>query len=339
MTNVTLRRLAPAALALLLAAPAGAQAPPAAPPAAQATAPPLPGRIEVLPLGSNTPTGAEFLRGERGRESVLAGELRLPPGPADRRVPAVVLVHGSGGIGGSADLWARQLNEAGIAAFVLDSFAGRGVTSTVADQDLLSSLAMMADAFRALDLLAAHPRIRADRIAVLGFSKGAVAAVYSAAARFRRSHGSEANRFAAHAGLYTPCNVRYRGDTEVAPVPIRLFHGVVDDYVPVAPCRDYAARLRAAGADVALTEYANGQHGFDNPTAPALLASPAAQSTRNCRMEEGENGVVNLAGTTEAFSQKGSACVAIGAHTGHDPADGAAVRRDVRAFLSEVLLR
>jgi dienelactone hydrolase len=320
------------AVALLATALAG-------PALAQSAPPALPGRLEVLPLRGATPSGTDFLRGTRGAEAQLAGELRLPPGPATTRVPAVVLVHGSGGISGSTDLWARQLNEAGIAAFILDSFAGRGITSTVADQDLLNSLAMMVDAYRALDLLAAHPRIRADRIAVMGFSKGAVAAVYSASTRFRGLYGNPQNRFAAHIGLYTPCNVRYEGDAQVAPVPIRLHHGVVDDYVPVAPCRDYVERLRAAGADATLTEYPNGQHSFDNPAAPALVDVPNAQSTRNCRMQEGANGAINLAGTEEPFVQKTSACVATGAHTGHDPADAAAVRANVRRFLTETLLR
>jgi dienelactone hydrolase len=317
------------AITLVVGSPALGQPAPAA----------LPGRVEIIPLRSSTPGGADFLRGAKAPEVTLAGELRLPPGPVTTRVPAVILVHGSGGISGSTDLWARQLNEAGIAAFILDSFAGRGITSTVTDQDLLHSLAMMVDAYRALDLLAAHPRIRADRIAVMGFSKGAVAAVYSASERFRGLYGSPQNRFAAHIGLYTPCNVRYEGDTQVARVPIRLHHGVADDYVSIAPCREYVERLRAAGADATLTEYPNGQHSFDNPAIPALVTVANAQSTRNCRMEEGANGTINLAGTNDPFVQKSSACVAIGAHTGHDPADGAAVRANVRAFLTETLLR
>ena len=218
-----------AAFGLLAAFPAAAQ---------------LAGRTEAAPLRSRTLTGEEFLRGNApGAEALLAGTLRLPPG-AGLRVPAVVLVHGSGGIGPGVDAWARELNGIGVAAYILDSFAGRGIVSTVENQEQLNSLAMMVDAFRALDMLAAHPRIRADRIAVMGFSKGAVASVYSAMDRFRGMHGSPERRFAAHIGLYTPCNVRYAEDTKLAPVPVRLFHGTADDYVPVAPCREYVARLR-----------------------------------------------------------------------------------------------
>lgn len=153
-----------------------------------------------------------------------------------------MLVHGSGGISGSTDLWARDLNSIGIAAFILDCFSGRGIASTVADQDQLSSLAMMVDAYRALDLLAAHPGLRADRIAVMGFSKGAVAAIYSAMDRFNHLHGSPSHRFAVHVGLYAPCNVRYAGDTAVAPVPLRFFHGTADDYVSIVPCRAATTR-------------------------------------------------------------------------------------------------
>ncbi len=77
---------------------------------------------------------------------------------------AVILIHGSGGIGGqgaSVDEWTRQLNQFGIAAFALDSFAGRGIVSTVADQSQLGRLNMVVDAYRALQTLANHPRIDA----------------------------------------------------------------------------------------------------------------------------------------------------------------------------------
>lgn len=298
----------------------------------------VPSRLEILALKGETLSGDQFLRGEKsGREVTLAGELRLPP-RAPAKVPAVILVHGSGGIGGSTDLWARELNAIGVAAFILDTFSGRGIVSTVADQEQLHSLAMMVDAYRALDLLAAHPRIQADRIAVMGFSKGAVASVYSAAERFRSAHGSPSNRFAAHIGFYTPCNVTYEGDTKVGPAPIRLFHGTADDYVSVGPCRDFTARLKAAGANVSLTEYPDSQHSFDNPTSPPVLEIPTAQSTRNCRLREGPNGVIqNESGAP--FSQKSDSCVQVGAHVGHNPEATALSRIAVREFVLSTLIR
>jgi dienelactone hydrolase len=300
----------------------------------------IPSRIEVLAVKSSTLTRREFLQADGpGKEVMLAGELRLPPRAAPK-VPAVILVHGSGGIGGSTDVWARELNAIGVAAFILDTFSGRGIVSTVADQDQLNSLAMMVDAYRALDLLAAHPRIRTDRIGVMGFSKGAVASVYSAMERFRATHGGKDIRFAAHIGFYTPCNIAYEGETKVGPAPIRLFHGITDDYVAIGPCRDYAARLKAAGADVSLTEYPESQHSFDNPTTPALVDVPNAQSTRNCRLKEGPNGAAVLNAETGApFVLKTDPCLAIGAHVGHNPETTALARIAVREFLQRALLQ
>lgn len=295
-------------------------------------------RIEAIPIRSATLTSDEFLRGGApGRDAVIAGELRLPAGTA-AKVPAVVLVHGSGGISGSLDLWARDLNAAGLAVFVLDSFSGRGIVSTVADQTQLHSLAMVADAYRALDALSRHPRIQADRIAVVGYSKGAVASVYSAVERFRLAHGSPEQRFAAHVGLYTPCNNAYRDDAKVSPAPIRLFHGTADDYVAVEPCRDYVARLREAGADAALTEYAGAHHGFDSPLIAPLVPVPNAQTTAKCRLAEAASGDIRNASTGAAFSLA-DACVGKGAHVGHHAEAAAAVRRAVREFLVATLLR
>ena len=310
----------------------------AAPVAAQAQGSSWPGRIEILPVRSQTLPLDAFLRGDKAApEVLLGGELRLPVGAAGR-VPAVILIHGSGGIGSGPDMWAHILNEAGIAAFVLDSFSGRGIVSTVEDQDQLNSLSMTVDAYRALDVLAAHPRIRPDRIAVWGFSKGAVPAVYAAVERFRAGFGSQ-NRFAAHVGFYTPCNIAYDKDELMGTVPIRLYHGSSDDYVNPAACRTLVSRLKPAGVDVALTEYADSQHGFDSPTSPPLLAVPKAQSTRNCRLKEGPGGTLVDADTGKPYAIKTASCVAVGAHVGHNAQATEAVRADVMAFLTATLLK
>lgn len=323
-------RCAAAVMGLAAAALAGT----ATPAAAQ-----IASRIEILAVPTRTLTGPEVFRAEpsAGREVTVAGELRLPP-RAPPRSPAVILIHGSGGISGSLDLWARELNAVGVAAFILDSFAGRGIVSTVADQDQLNSFAMAVDAYKALDILAAHPRVRPDRIAVMGFSKGAVPAIYSATDRFATAYGAKGNRFAAHIGLYTPCNVAFDGDAKVGPAPIRMFHGITDDYVPIAPCRDYVGRLKAGGADVSLTEYPDSPHGFDSPLAPRLLAVPNAQSTRDCKLAIGPDGAVLNAQTGQPYAIKSDPCVAVGAHVGHNPETTAMVRVAVREFLQQALV-
>ena len=58
-------------------------------------------------------------------------------------------MHGAGNINSNADSWARFLNKAGVAVFILDSFSGRGLVGTVEDQTQLDSFALMYDAYRA----------------------------------------------------------------------------------------------------------------------------------------------------------------------------------------------
>ncbi len=123
----------------------------------------------------------------------------------------------------------------------------------------------------------------------------------------------------------------------MGPAPIRLFHGISDDYVNIVPCRDYAARLKAAGADVTLTEYPDSQHGFDSPTSAQLVAVPRAQSTRNCRLKEGPGGTMLNAATGQPYSLRTDPCVAVGAHVGHNAAATEAARTAVLRFVQQTL--
>ena len=63
--------------------------------------------------------------------------------------------------------------------------------NTFTDQSQLSSYTMMNDAFAALAVLAKHPRIDPDKIAVMGFSKGAIPSVYATVNRFQNAYASE----------------------------------------------------------------------------------------------------------------------------------------------------
>src|SRR5207248_2406816 len=105
---------------------------------------------------------------------------------------------GPHGDGGSYEEWSRVLNEGGIATFGVDSFAARGLVNLPADSAKLSLLNQIVDAFRALELVAKHPAIDPARVAVMGFSRGGSAALYSNMTRFQKSYGSADQRFAGH---------------------------------------------------------------------------------------------------------------------------------------------
>src|SRR5712691_3264813 len=186
----------------------------------------LAARIELRPIETLTLTDQQFLTGDKnGKAVTIAGELRIPRG-VNGRMPAVVLLHGSGGVNGGNELWAKHFNEMGIAAFLLDSFSARGIVSTSANQALLGRLNMILDAYRSHEMLAAHPRIDPARIAVMGFSRGQ-SALYSSMRRFQEMWNPRA-QFALHIPLYASCSSAFIRDTDVT-APIRQHHGLADD--------------------------------------------------------------------------------------------------------------
>jgi dienelactone hydrolase len=310
-----LRRLGAALAALaLLASPAHAQ------------------QAEVLKVPSRTLTDAQFLAGDAaaGAPVTLTGRLRLPgdAGP----FPAVVLMHGSEGpVSGPVARWEWALQPLGIATFSLDSFTARGVTETATDQSRLGSFTQLYDVYRAVDALAADPRVDPDRIAVMGFSRGGVAALYSAMTRFQQRYGSEA-RIAAHLPFYPACNFGLIGELDVTGAPIREFHGAADTYTSPGPCRDYIARLAAAGHDAAMTEYPGVRHGFDGRAGPPWTADLA--TSRNCRRVE-RDGVLVSESSGRPFTWS-DPCVEYGVGGGYDEAATAHARAAVTVFLSGV---
>jgi dienelactone hydrolase len=293
-------------------------------------------RVEIHPFQSMTLTDQEFLAGRKeGKPVTLAGELRLPRAGNDR-LPAVVLLHGSGGIGGYIPDWEEELNAIGIATFAIDSFTARGIVNTLNDQSQLGRLAMIVDAYRALSLLAAHPRIDPARIALMGFSRGGQAALYAGMKRFQLVYGQTGREFAAYIPFYADCGTTYRDDEDMTNKPIRLFHGSADDYNPVAPCRTYVERLKAKGKDVQLTEYSGAGHFFDARALKKPVKLDKAQTTRRCQLAESPGGVIVNGGTQQPFTYA-DPCVEYGPTLAYDEKASTEVRKAVKDFVTTAL--
>jgi dienelactone hydrolase len=298
----------------------------------------LAARTELRPFESLTLTDHQFLIGDRnGKLVMLAGELRLPQG-ASGRLPAVILVHGSGGINAGHEFWAKSFNAMGIASFVIDSFSGRGLVDVNADQAQLGRLNMVLDTYRAYDALVAHPRIDPARIVAMGFSRGGQAVLDASFIRFQEMW-RPGLAFAAYIPLYAPCSVAFMRDTDVSAVPIRQFHGAADDYVPVAACRAYYERLRAAGKDAELTVLPDAHHAFDNPLGPKTpTVVKGGQTIRACNLKEEPLGVILNVATGQPFSYK-DACVETDPHIGYNEAAAVATGGAVKALVQSVFKR
>jgi dienelactone hydrolase len=221
----------------------------------------------------------------------------------------------------------------GISTFALDGFTGRGLTSVNMDQALLGRLAFTLDAYRALEVLAKHPRVDPARIGLMGFSRGGQGVLFASLKRFHQTWNKSGADFAAYIPFYPDCMTSYISDTEIAERPIRIFHGTPDDYNPVAACKRYVERLRAAGRDVQLTEYPNAQHGFDNPLGTAApLTAKGAQTVRNCKIAEEPKGILINAVSKEPFTYK-DPCVETDPHVNYDAEATRAAHIAVKDFL------
>ena len=234
-------------------------------------------RVEIYAIPSLTISDQQFLTGDaNGKPVTVAGEFRIAQGTG--RLPVVVLMHGSSGVGANIEPWVHQLNTMGISTFVIDGFTGRGLTVVGPNQALLGRLNLIVDIYRSLDILAKHPRVDPERIVLMGFSRGGQAALYASLDRFQKLWNKSGAQFAAYIPFYPDCSTTYATDTEIAARPIRIFHGTPDDYNPVASCKAYVARLMEAKRDVVLTEYPDSQHGFD----AGLLGMSTISGFRQC---------------------------------------------------------
>lgn len=209
---------------------------------------------------SFAPTDAGKIPVAVSRELTLDGTLSLPANPTP--VPAVILMHGCGGVSRTMYTWARTLRDWGYAALVLDSFTARGL-KRVCESGGLTSEQRVDDAFAALQTLAAHPAIDARRVALMGFSHGGGTVLTAAAPAIARRYATPGGpTFRALVAFYPRCEARYPGTPLSA--PLRIHIGALDDWTPAPPCETLAAMLTRARADVRISVYPDAHHGFDS---------------------------------------------------------------------------
>jgi dienelactone hydrolase len=313
----------------------GASLLPASESQAQANPKEIAARVELHAFPSLTLSDQQFLSGDaNGKPVTMTGELRIAQGAG--RLPVVVLMHGSGGIGANIEPWTRTFNAMGVSTFAIDGFTGRGLTAVSTNQASLGRLNFILDIYRALELLSKHPRVDPDRIVLMGFSRGGQAALYASLTRFNKLWNKSGVQFAAYIPFYPDCATSYAGETEIAERPIRIFHGMPDDYNPVASCKPYIQRLRDSGRDIALTEYPDAQHGFDTPlNLGAVIVATGAQTVRGCKIREAEGGVLLNVSTQQPFSYKDE-CVQLNPHVGGNAEATQAARVAVREFVRQV---
>jgi dienelactone hydrolase len=294
--------------------------------------------VELVSIQTKTFPGSLLTRPfmpspDQGESATITGILRLPGGA--ERTSAVVITHGCSGLTGAETFWSRHLRDFGIATLTVNSIGGRDIPRFCSGPHTMSAASLLTDVYRARDFLAAHPRVDASRIALMGFSLGGRTALWASHLRFEQRYSAGSARFAAHLAFYpTSCNIALVNEDQVQDVPIRIFQGAADDLIATDRCREYIARMSKSGKDAALFDYAGAKHSFDNPDLAGRPLMFDVVNSGKCSWVERDGQIVD-AETGSPASMRDPCIIAKGTFGYSADAQRRAVL-DVRMVLSEL---
>ncbi|MCU0946332.1 MAG: dienelactone hydrolase family protein [Rubritepida sp.] len=239
----------------------------------------------------------------------IPGTLRLPAGTA--RGPAVIILHGSGGVDGRGEVYARALQAAGIATLEVDMWRARSIGMGEGVANRPRAIEALPDAYGALRALAAHPRVDPQRIGVMGMSYGGSLSMLAATDLVGRLYATGGPDFRAALPLYPGCwsyepNGPYARlmSSNWPRIPLLLMVGDQDDYDADggASCRRIVAQgSPAAQARGQALVIAGATHGWET-TRTAHYRDPAAS--------RGRGGMVRFEGSRAATAESTRAAVA-----------------------------
>lgn len=239
----------------------------------------------------------------------VSATLRKPATPA-APMPAVVILHGSGGIDGRGAFYADALNKAGFITLEVFMFAP-GARNREGHESTLTH------AYGALNYLASRGDIAPGAIGAMGFSWGGNMALKLAsqkvATAFSASTGQA--KFAALASFYPVCWQHTRAATNTAHetygtyaeftgAPLMLFAGGKDDYGTPDECQKFVDAVAPAAKGVIQYQfYPEATHGWDSPPGKSRsIYDPVAY--------QGKGGTVRVFSDTDIATDSRSKVVA-----------------------------
>lgn len=221
----------------------------------------------------------------------LDGYLYQPAATAPGKHPAVVFLHGCGGLLGRKShvpltretAWAKELNDLGYTVLMVDSFTPRHVTQMCAPATFRDDvyLARPYDAYAALAYLQAQPGIDPAHIGVMGWSQGGGVTLFS----IGKKSPHNPSGFAAAVAFYPgSCSTKRLGSGWSSTIPLLVLIGANDVWTPAAAC-DEALK---DSAQTHIKVYPDAYHDFDWAGVP-VHESPAYTTSAGVIPIEGEN--------------------------------------------------
>jgi dienelactone hydrolase len=161
--------------------------------------------------------------------------------------------------------WTKEALAHGYVVFVLDSLNQRGAKDFCGERGRGSGGVAVKDVFQALEHLKHFDFVDPDRVGLMGFSWGAIIALYASSPAVAKAF-SVAKRFPAVVALYPACYIPasstdiLRADTDL---PLLVLMGARDTPPFSTDCVSRLETLKARGAPVAWELYPEATHCWD----------------------------------------------------------------------------
>ena len=190
-----------------------------------------------------------------GEPVTLPGKLVKPAGNGP--FPAVVIMHPCVGITPNLDRWASRFKSWGYVSLQVDSFRPRGVSNDCGKPPKKVPYGLRAqDAYDAKSYLATLPFVDPDKIAVVGWSHGAVSTIEVVTLDFNYP---QEKSFRAAVAFYPCC----KKGLDYVNAPLLILTGELDDWCPAQNCIDNLPQITKTGHEVILKVYHGAYHCFD----------------------------------------------------------------------------
>lgn len=195
--------------------------------------------------------------------------------------PAVMLGHQCGGLvfnkanpraaNWSMLQWAKDFQQAGYVALLVDFMGPRGATQVCQGAQAGVTLGRTTqDFFQAAEHLRKLPYVDANKVALVGFSQGALIAFYNNSKRVRETMGVSRG-FDAYVSFYPLCRLQLQSPArpvvEILQRDIEKPHlmllGSADTETPAADCESLGATVKASGRPLEFHTYADKTHCWD----------------------------------------------------------------------------
>ena len=199
--------------------------------------------------------------------------------------PAVIGLHNCTGLHNAAgDVgvryrdWGQRLAKEGFVVLLPDSNGSRGLGSQCGSPNQRAvrvERERVADAAAARVWLQQQSWVVAERVSLMGWSSGAVSALWTVRAARLPPDGKD---FRSAVALYPGCR-RLTNTAWSARVPTLILIGRADDQSSAAACQQMVSGARGRSARVAIQVYPGAYHDFDHPNRPLQVRSGMAFSS------------------------------------------------------------